>query len=323
MDMIRKLLIVLMMLVVFAPLHAQEIDLCFGLSPEDCAIIGSASANMQTSLTSFTHTFSLDFSLSGMEALGLGEDVSLNIDGMGVFTQADAENVPASLSLTLEGTVGEEDTGVINLRLVDDVLYLQMGDATWQSIAIQEVLESSTFASANLAQLSFGSAETQPNLASSLESIAALLNVPNFIMYERLTDEDGRTPFSFSLDFVPLFGSTEFQQALDQALSLAAQFDPNVESTAMIAPLVLQESDLKVNLTQYADNSVNLVDRLTLTVDGGVDLNTLLGTTEENQVEPITLNIDFDVQLADINQPQTIIVPENAVPVTLSELGLE
>jgi hypothetical protein len=194
-----------------------------------------------------------------------------------------------------------------------------MGDADWQSIAIEEVLASPSFASINLAQLSSG----ETDLTSSLESIGALLSVPGFITYERLNDTDQRAPFSFSLDFVPLFASTEFQQALDQALSLAAQFDPNVESTAMIAPLVLQESDLKVNLTQYVDNTMNLVDGLTLTIDGGVDLNTLLGTTEENQVEPITLNINFDVQLADINQPQTIIAPENAVPVTLSELGLE
>lgn len=321
--MSRKLLIVLIMLAIFAPIIAQEIDPCFALPAEDCAVIGSASANTQTSLTSFTHTFSLDFNLSGLTELGLGEDVTLSVDGTGIFSQADGEVVPAVLSLTLEGKLGDTDTGVINVRLVDDIVYIQMDDAVWQSIAIQEVLESPTLSTANLAQLSLNGTDTENALAASLESISALLNVPDFINYERLTDEAGRAPFSFSLDFVPLFASSEFQQTLNQALGLAARLDPNVESTAMIAPLVLEQSDLKVNLTQYVDVNANLIDGLTLSIDGTVDLNTLLGTTEENQVEPITLNVDFAVQLADINQPQTVVAPENAVPVTLSELGLE
>lgn len=325
--MTRKILLVLLMISLVGAANAQEIDPCFGLAVEDCTVIGDASANSFATLETFTHAFSLDFSLTGLEALGLGEDLVLNVTGTGSFSRADSEVVPAALELVIEGTRtidGETDEGVVTLRLVDDVLYVQMDETGWRSIAIQDVLQSPALATASLAGMPFGTTGTDPelDLTSSLQSLASLLNVPEFIGYTRLTEDASRSPFSFSLDFVPLFDATEFREILDDGLRLLSSVDPNLESTAMMAPLLLEASDLKVNLTQYV-NGENLIDALDLTINGIVDLNTVLGTTEQNRIEPITLSFGFSVQLADINQPLMMTAPESAAPVSLSELGLE
>jgi hypothetical protein len=299
----RILLIVLLLM--SSSLSAAQIDPCFGLSEEDCAFIGSASENTLTHLDSFTHTFSLTIHLSGLEAAGLGQDIDLSVRGNGTFARSEDGIIPAEISLSIAGTVNSGDTtdeGVFKLVLIEDVLYIQQDEAAWQRIAIEDLLQNPMFSGENLPQ----------NFNTGLESFAALIRAPGFIQQERLAEEESRVPFRLFLDFAPLFASVEFQNALEDTLGLAGQFDPNLESTAMVAPLLLQDSDLKINFTRYVRN--NLIESLILTADGSVDLNPLLGTTEANRLAPITLQIDFSMDLTNFNEP---------IPLTAPEVGLE
>jgi hypothetical protein len=326
-------ILLLMLSVVPSSVQAQAIDPCFGLAVEDCTIIGDASANTFANLSAFNFTFSLDFAVSGLEALGLGQDTALTVAGSGSFIrQADDGTVPASVQLDLTAALmtsaGTVD-GTLAARLMDDQVYLQVDGSEWRGIALETLLESSLFSAASLTQVPFGSSgqTSDFNLADTLSGVAALLDTPGFITYARLEDENeggqARAPFSFSLDFTPLFASEVFRQQLDQALALAGTLDPSLESTALIAPLLLEDSTLNISLTQWVNAESSLIDRLALMVDGSLDLNTVLGTTEANRVAPITLRVDFQVSLSDVNTALDITVPDSFTEITLAELGLE
>ncbi|HEX2619370.1 MAG TPA: hypothetical protein VHL11_04460 [Phototrophicaceae bacterium] len=315
------------------PLNAQSIDPCFGLAVEDCSVISNASTNTLTSVTTFKAAFQGEASLTGLEALGMGTDFAFNFSGTGSFSRESVNpDFPFALELLLDTSPDGDTTHTnqIHLKIVHGSLYVEdIASHTWRGIAAKEVLNSPQFAGLKL----IGSPLAGLNLpapssdSAGLDSLSSLINVPGFITYERLDDdastEEALSPFSFQLDFVPLFQSGEFQQTLAEGLKIAGQISPDVQNLAFIAPLLLQNSDLKVKLTQFVNVTDNFVHRLTLDITGSMDLNPLMGTSGDTSLDPVSLSVYFEITLNDLNQSLTITVPADFQPLPLEELRIK
>lgn len=319
--MLKRLILVLIALLIIAPLQAQSqtIDPCFGLSADDCALIGSASTNTLTGLSAFQADFVLDVSLNGLETVGLGNDFALNVIGNGAFSRENAaSDLPFAVDLNLDATLtGRDDSAQVqqfHLLLVDETLFSEnIATGAWQGVKLEDVLASPQFAALNGLDAA----------SSSLAGFNNLLTIPGFIRYERLAATDQNlSPFSFQLDFMPLFQSSEFQRTLDQGLQIVGQMGSDFQNLALIAPLLLQNTDLKMNLTQFVEPELNFVQHLTLDLNGMVDLNPLMGTSGNNALPPITLSFHFEIELSAVNEAQVITAPATFSLITPQELGL-
>ncbi len=167
-------------------------------------------------------------------------------------------------------------------------------------------------------------------LMQALQNMPAVEDIPGFISLERLADEDvlgqAMSPFSLSVDFGPLFASQEFQAVLQQAMSSAAESDPNSAQMGMMIPMLLSGVTLTVDVTEWV-GSDQFIHKLSLDVNGSLDLATLMqagGSQSQNapQIPPITFALHFEVTLDQLNGTFDIAAPEGATILTDEQLQL-
>lgn len=339
----KKRFLALLMVAVFAvamvpTVSAQEDDGCFGLNPDDCAVIQTAYANLD-SVTSFNQTFSIDVSVTGLEAIAGGapdvpEALTFSVTGSGPFALLGEGDVPVAMSLPMvvnaSGLFPEPLVDVaVPFVITEGVLYT-LGDGEVIGIPLDAELlgELGGDALGGLglpldpadALGGLGEAGAPADLGALFGDMGGMGDLSAYTSYLR----DGDV-FTFNLDVAALLNSPEIQQALTAAGGLAGD-DPNLQMGLALLPALLAGVQSDMVVTQTVDPELNIVDEVTFSLDFAIDLAMLLGSgsTEGEAPPPIEISLDFAVAIDQINGDFTYPVPEGArvlTPEELEEMG--
>ncbi|PJF30321.1 MAG: hypothetical protein CUN52_04260 [Phototrophicales bacterium] len=297
------------------------VDLCFGLSQADCAVINNATANMAT-VTSFVQTFTLNVEMSGFEMPDMSNSMSFQVTGSGPVSLT---STGLNLNLPMTATIGGMPAEV-GFHVVDDVVYLALPEGV---IGIQGATE---LAAAFLGD-TLGSADALGSMGSMLspDMLLSFLPVNDYITHVRQADTSvmGMTlsPFVFSADISGMINSPEVSMLISSIGPMlggmgGADVPAEVGAALQALPTLLQSLNLKFDATQYV-GSDNYIHKLTFNFNFAIDPTTLAGMVPggiPGVTGPITMAIKFDVELTEINQPQTITAPEGATIFTAEQL---
>jgi hypothetical protein len=332
------LLLAVCALLLVSSVSAQgTVDTCFGLAAEDCAVIGAAARNTEN-VTSFNLNYTFDLSITGLESLAtmdasIPSAISASATGTGAFTVNSALQSQFEMSLFTDGsvTVGEDTIGgPINFVIADDVVYFQNPETmVWEGQAFSEIssgldqlgqlgglpVDPTTMVPTDPTQLTEAADPTAifEQLAAIGLDPAALVTIPGFITYTRAADTTyggvSASPFSFTADLTTLFNSAQFAQTLSTLSAAVAQEDPEAAQGLALAPLLLSQTQLNVNVTQFVTVD-GFVNGLTLDMTGALNIGMLAGSAT---APPIAFDISFGVELTDLNSAIDVVAPEGAV----------
>ncbi len=333
----KRLFILIAMLVVLSLVpfaSSAQTPNCFELSAEDCAIITSAAENSQQNMTSWTQSFGLTVTGDGLEVLAAAADgvpaaFSLTVNGSGPFAFT-PDDMDAPVTFALPMVVNIDDMEIpMELALTNGFLYTDLpGELVGFPLsAAEDELPMPEDTPGNLAELLDLGADATGGAAAGADQFLG-----SFVNYVRLADADvmGQTvyPFEFALDVTALLNSPEFQQGLTQASGLLGALGVEGEDAAdfemifQLLPMLLSgvESDLAITQSVGADD--NFIHRIEIDFNFAIDLGMLMGAgggADAPEVPPITVGVNFWVEMSDINAPVTVAVPEGARELTEEE----
>lgn len=333
----RSLLLVVVMLASLALsglVSAQDmgIDLCFGLSEEDCAAIDAASANGIGEATTFTQTQSIEFTLTGLPApeeaadapteISFSQSGSVDIDLNGAGTLL-SYNAAASFTLSGSGPEATFSDMLIEIRLIDDVLYVKnlgslIGDmeieAEWSSIDLAALMGDPAISAAlptdDTGDLDLEALPVELPDVESLFVLLDIINLPGLIAYERAGDD-----FVFTVDLTALAALLEEgnEELLDSVVDAVNEINPAGSLFVTVVPVLIQQGTIEV--IQTVNTGANIVESLDFNVNFSADLAMFLGTTE-----PIAGSLAFNSANSNFDNITPIVAPEGAVPFDTSGL---
>jgi hypothetical protein len=267
MKMRRMLVVLLLTLLGTMATVASAQDMgCFGLSADDCAVINEANAAAAAS-TSFNQDFTIDFSVTGVP----DGDVTFNLVGSGPMAQGTGQ-VPLNFDLTMDVTFSSPDgdgAAKVNVKLVDDVLYLQLPDMSedWYMVNLAEAMADPSAMGLPFNPADIASGAAMPEMdAATMGQLMGLISAPGFLDYSR----DGNT-FTFVADFAALFSSAEWQTA-STSLTEALSANPDTAQAAgFLALLPMVFTNGTVTVTQVVDEAAGATTGLTFAFEGTIN----------------------------------------------------
>lgn len=318
-------------------------ELCFDLSPEDCAVINAAS-EATNAVTSFVMNYSLDVTASGLELLmmldpSIPAALNLAVTGSGPVVFGENFGMDLTNSATLDG-----ETGELRFVLADGYLVSDLPNAQGEVNLVGVPLEASDEA---LAATGIGdllpldttgmNAEEAPATLGELFGLEDLADmdvmvdpaIEPFFTYQRLEDVEmmgqAMSPFEFTADLTGLLQSPMGQELTGMAGALTG----GDEMMAQMIPMLISTIESNVVITQYVGADDGLIHKLTFVLDFSLNLGPMMGAPAEGEgaMPPIVLNTVFDVELSDINSDLTVSLPEGATLLAPEEVeeyfGLE
>jgi hypothetical protein len=293
-------LTVLALIVALVPATAAQ-EQTFGLSQEDYDLW--TTANEQSSAAD---TLSFDFVSSFSVSEISGFEYAWDITGSGV-TNTDDENPLFSLDVSGSVTTSEgEMPADVQIRLVDDMLFINRGDEGWQGASLDDLLETGAGMAGRFGfqldpeSLMEGDLSGMGAMGGMMSS-AASLDPSEYVSISR-DDADGWAHFTGMLDIAGLTASEEFGELVGGAAGMmggAAGGDSpqTLQLGAMVAAALSQSS---LTFEQYVNTETELVDRSVLTVN--LPLDQLFG-------EGALVSLEFDIQLSGYGEPVTVEAP--------------
>lgn len=316
-------------------LAQDDSTLCFDLSADDCAMLESALANNAT-ITSFNHSFNLDFVADGLTILELlGQPFPtatvFHAQGDGVFVASESasglsfnglsrgyqgelpENAPDSMT-DLLGVLGvdTQDGDAFSFSLLNDDFYLLLNDEN-VSFPINAL---------NTLELPLGLGDLLPldailtaeldnwgdiTNALSLDELLMFdgVNMDAVVTYQRLDNQDlmGQTvaPFELRIDLGALINLPEFQPILTQELiAMTSQFDDPMFSLIIgFAPILFPGLESEIVMTQYVGTEDNLVHGIGFEFDFLIDLGMLTQPSDapSGSSSIAPLDLSLDIEL--------------------------
>lgn len=324
--------LVLMLIFSLVPVVGAQDMPCYNLSADDCALLQAAEAK-SSEIASFNMSYTLNFSadLSSLAAMGLMADpaegqITVNSTGSGpLAVDMNAENPLNALKMALDltGSVvggGSNESGELSFVIVDGVFYAKdPSSGNWMGLPLETL-----FAQAGL-PVDLNSLLQGGDPTAMLGNTAGMgdmgdMDMSAYISQVRLADENmmGQTMYAFqtTVDVGAFLNSAEFQQQLNTALQAAGSSDPNVAMAGAMVPMLLAGSSANINVTQWVGADDGFMHRLGVNFEASVDLGALMsaagGGSNAPSMEPITINMDFTIDLADINAPVNVTAPEGA-----------
>jgi hypothetical protein len=328
-------LIALFTLLVAGVANAQDemgINPCFGLAADDCAVINEASANGIGEPESFTIDFTIDFT-------GTDVDAIFALAGSMAGDPSAAEDTVSSVTFTLDSNIdvaqgggmtglyvsgeflltsstndGDVEEQVIEVLLIDDVLYIADGgdEGEWMSINLVEVLADEGV-SEGMGDLMASGGDTSALGVdpSSLSSLLAILDLPGFLTYERAGDD-----FVFNVDFAVLqqLLDEENEDLLNELVTAGAEVDPTLAFMLPAIPTLINSGNFTV--TQTVDTATSTISNIAVGSNIDLALGALAGT---DAVTNLDLLVNIGVSNIDgVTQAEA---PAEATDITGTVLG--
>ncbi len=306
----------------FAQAQDMPFDPCFGLAQADCDVINAASANGIGTATSFSIEFSLKFSAANIPDPTMPGAV-FNASGSVDLVPGTNADIPLNVGGAIAAAFGTDPAALaempLEFRLVDGIFYFNdpMG-AGWQGVDLIAAMASPEFQE----QLGgLGIDPTAPDMGlgglmggamgempadfdpAALMSLTELINLPGLISYTRSGDT-----FSFVLDLTATAALLDpaYEEQLNAITDALSAIDPSAGMFVTLIPALLQKGTITVN--QTVDTSLNIVRTINFNVDAAVDSAALTGEVSD----PILVNLDFTMNLANLDSAPAPVAPEGA-----------
>jgi hypothetical protein len=303
--------------------YAQELNPCFSLSEDDCALIGEASLNTATFLSG-VESFSVDVEMSlALDNVPDSEPISFDVSGtIDIIMNANATvgiNAYGLLDVAMEAE-GDSMEAALEFWIVDDVFYfINPDDEGLYSIDLAAVMEEMDFesliedaASNPTEALGGGMLEEE-----GLEALTELLALPGLLDFVRDGDD-----FIFTVDFGVL-ADPENEEVLEGIAEAIGETDPatgaQLESMLPMLPLLLEEGT--ITFTQGLNTELNIVDSITMEMNFVIATGMMMG---EPELPSTTFDFLFGMNLGNFDGAENPEAPEGAEDITEDVLeGIE
>lgn len=298
------LLLMALMLAVVPFAMAQEET--FGLSAEDFALFSSP--NMDADSASFD--YSIDVNVTGAP----DGDVVVTLSGAGAFGMDASGNVVGSLTIAGTADAAGDSTPLnVELRIVDNVLYFNMGDGNWMGQGLDDALSSISDMAplpVDPTDLMSGDLSEDPEAAQAMgEMMTALasLDPAQFMSISRLGDENNQAHFQLSIDLAGLVSSDAFMQMMNSAGTMSGD-----ESVAGMAPMLAM---IFQNASLTWDQFVDLADsRLRQGIlDFAMSVNPAMMGASDASATPVDVAFNLNISNIQYDVPVSVTAPEGAM----------
>jgi hypothetical protein len=299
------LFLVLALLLATVP-FAMAQEETFGLSAEDFALFSSP--NVDADSASFD--YSVDVNITGAP----DGDVMVALTGSGAFAMDDSGNPVGTLTVTgTADSAGESMPLNAEFRLVDNVIYFNMGDGNWMGQTLDEAMAGASSMvpmPVNPADIISGDIAENPEASEAMgEMMGALssLEPAEYISITRLGDENNQAHFQVSVDLAGLMSSDAFMQLMTSAGSMSGD-----ESMAGMAPmLAMMFQDASLTWDQFVDLAENRLRQGIL--DFAMSVNpAMMGASEDASATPVDVAFNLDISNIQYDVPVSVTAPEGA-----------
>lgn len=335
MKSVFRLGVLLLMVSVFAlapAFSAKAQGGCLsGLSADDCALAAAADANIANiksfQIESFTFNLTVAGAPEGDTAIAVTGSGTIDATAMNPNVSDPAAALAgliAQLTMNASITGTSPQQGTAEFRIVDGDLYLNVSGAgeQWLKLNLPQLIQAG-MQGGNLpidpSMIAGAAGSVDPAQLAALGS--AFEQVPNLVTGAAAdgptVDNVQTRAVTANVDLKPLgqFLSTpQATQALQAALGQQAA------SVAMLAPMLQPIFDkTTIQATRYIGVSDQMPHGLSINFATTIDPQTmamLSGETPAAGAKPISVSLQFDVRLAQINTPQPVQTPANAMDMT-------
>ena len=313
-------LLVALMVIMPAATSAQDLDTCFNLSDEDCAVIDEASLGLAFFAMS-SESFSIEYDLS-FSATGLPEETagatSAAFDSSGAIDIVLSGNgaIPVTLGALFENDFGMGEMMMslpFEIRLVDDYVYfLDPMSGDWQGFNLAAEMEDPEFGE-QLDGIMGGGDSGMPDVESLL-AISVLFDLPGFVDYTRDGDD-----FIFTMDLTAL-GTLADPANADKLAAIAEvmnEVNPGAgDSLTELVPLIpMLLSEGTITIVQSVNTELGIVEAMSFDVALTVD-----GTMFTGSPDPIEVDLIFDMEITNVNSAPAAAAPAEWEEVDPGEL---
>lgn len=308
-----------MLLLVGGVVSAQDFDPCFGLSADDCAVINDASANGVGDATAFTLEVSIEFSADNIPDELLTSTTFSLVGAIDIAEAPDSElGVEMAGSFDISATENGEPVdgmGTLEVRLVDDVIYIVDPEGEAASVDVLALLESDAV-DAQLDALGLGddagADDAMDELPVDMAQIFALLdilNLPGLLNYERAGDD-----FIFTVDLSALQALLEEdnEALLNSIVETASEIEPSAAFIIPAIPALISNGIIEI--TQTVDTGANIVTNISFDMDLAVSLGAL--TTGDSAAPATSVILDTELGITNLDNIGAIEPIEGAEDVT-------
>lgn len=297
--MLKKLVILMIVLVLVAPVTAQEPTiLCTGLSDEDCDLLTEA-VNTSLAQGSFQNS-TISIEVGGAGGTSTGNAVAVTASGpMTVNPIGGINSTSIAFDLTLE-----EETTSGEIRILPDGFYVRGDDGNW-----------------------FGTPSSDDNAAAFValfagDDLSAILNSPGVTTVSRVEDMelDGEMMqvFEYDVDIAAFLLTPPILALIEEAVESgldpenAANFGSTEDIRGFVAllPAILTSDTIGARL--WISPDTNLVSRFEIFVDIGLNAAFL-----DPNAENIALVLNIVSDLDDYGTDAAIAAPEDFQPLEI------
>jgi hypothetical protein len=313
--------VLMMLLAIVAPTFAQEET--FGLSGEDYALFTAANGQSMT-FNSIGFDFAFDMSVAGVP----DTEVAIKLNGTGaVDTGAGA----AQFTITGNANMGTGDTPVnIEIRLLDDILYMNLGDGNgWVGMPAEDAMNSFTSGLGSAlpvdpAALASGDIMNDPATMQAMSGIMeafSSLNAADYVAISRGADETvmdmNAAHFTVNLDIAKFLSSESFTQLLTAGSEMAggAEATGGMDMAQMAPMLGMMFQDTTFAFDQYIGVDDSMTHRGVLNFALNINPAMMGGSADS---KPINIGLLLDVNNIAYDQPVSVEVPAD---VTMDSSG--
>ena len=303
--------VLMMLLAVIAPTFAQEDT--FGLSADDYALFAGANGQSMT-FNSLGFDYALDLNVAGVP----GTEVAIKLNGTGAV---DTATGAAQFTIIGNANTGTGDTPVnIEVRLIDDILYLNLGDGNgWVGAPAEDALDSFTTGLGSAlpvdpAELASGEFMNDPAAMEAMNGVMeafSSLNAADYVAISRGADETvmdlNTAHFTVNLDIAKFLSSPAFTQLMTTAGSVAGEEATGGMDMAQMAPMIgMMFQDTTFSFDQYVSVDDSMARRGVLNFALNIDPAMMGGSADS---DPINIGLMLDVNNISYDQPVSVEVP--------------
>jgi hypothetical protein len=300
------LFLVLALLLAAVP-FAMAQEETFGLSAEDFALL--TSPNMDAD--SATFDYSVDLSVTGSP----DGDVMVTLSGAGAFALDEAGNPVGSLTVTGTADASGESTPVnMEFRLVDNVIYFNMGDDSgWMGQSLDDAmsgLSSMAPIPVDPSDLMSGDMSENPEAMEAMgEMMTALssLEPSEYVSITRLGDENNQAHFQVSVDLTGILSSDAFMQMM----SSAGEMSGDESMAGMGAMFAMMFQNVSLTWDQFVDLAENRVRQGIL--DFAMSVNpAMMGASDTTSTTPVDVAFTLNISNIQYDPAVSVTAPEGA-----------